>query len=293
MNVGGTTAHLGATQVRRVVEQEGPRSRPEALFPAFDRAVFDCHLDWLAPNFFDVARDQLVSSFHSWVIRTRHHTILVDTCAGNDRERPNNPGFHQLRTPYLSRLGAAGVDPDSVDYVLCTHLHADHCGWNTQRRDGRWMPTFPRAKYLFSAAELQAVEARSRAAGDVNAGVYEDSVLPVIEAGLVTTVSGLHAIEDGVVIEPAPGHTPGSVVLRVGDAGPQGLFTGDVMHHPIQVVRPDWNSRWCEDPEAARATRQRILQESADRDVTLFPGHFGRPYAGRVRSGPDGFRMVP
>ncbi|AMJ61558.1 MBL fold metallo-hydrolase [Bosea sp. PAMC 26642] len=279
---------IGDISVTRIGEFEGPRTKPEVLFPDFDRQTFERHLNWLAPDHYDPTEDRLMASFHSWLIRMPGLTVLVDTCAGNHKERPNNPGFHRLETPWLERLAEAGVAPEQVDIVMCTHLHVDHCGWNTRLRNGHWVPTFPNARYIFSCDELDHADTRRnpRRADDPNAGVFEDSVLPILLSGQASPVAGAHAINDALLIEPAPGHTVGSVTLRLTSAGRQGLFIGDIMHHPIQVYRPDWNSRYCEMPDAAIRTRRRILAESADADIVLLPAHFAAPHAGYVnRSG--------
>ena len=144
---------LHDVSVTRVVEQRGPGFAPDFLYPDWDPALLEEHRELMVPECFDVVSRRFIASIHSWVVRTRHHTILIDTCAGNHKERPSLPRFHQLDLPFLNRLSEAGVTPESVDYVMCTHLHADHCGWNTQLIDGRWEPTFPNARYVFSRKE--------------------------------------------------------------------------------------------------------------------------------------------
>ncbi|MSQ70060.1 MAG: MBL fold metallo-hydrolase [Betaproteobacteria bacterium] len=286
-----TPKRLGAFTIARVEELLGHGFKPDFLFPDWDPAVIEEHRDWMVPGFVDVAADRFISSIHSWVIRTAHHTIVVDTCAGNHKNRPGMERFHMLDTPYLARLRAAGVEPAEVDYVLCTHLHVDHAGWNTQLVDGRWAPTFPNAKYIFSRAEHDGIrDATGTQSGYRN--VYEDSVVPVMEAGQGLLVEGAHAIEDGLRIEPAPGHTGGSVVLWAESAGERAAFSGDIMHQPIQVYRPEWNSCFCELPEEARRTRRRVLQTCSEQNALLLPAHFAPPHAGRIRARGDGFAIA-
>ena len=161
-----TTWTVGAVSVTRVEEQLGFASLPpEKYLAGFERAVLERHLAWLVPNHYSPARDRLITSVHSWLIRTPRHTILVDCCAGNHKDRPGFARFHQLETPFLDRLRAAGVAPEEIDIVLCTHLHSDHVGWNTMRRDGHWVPTFPNARYLFSRAENEYGDPRRNPAG--------------------------------------------------------------------------------------------------------------------------------
>jgi glyoxylase-like metal-dependent hydrolase (beta-lactamase superfamily II) len=227
-------------------------------------------------------------------VRTPRHTILVDCCAGNHKERPGFARFHQLDTPYLARLRAAGAAPDDIDIVLCTHLHADHVGWNTMRRDSRWVPTFPNAKYLFSRIENEVGNPDRNPAAEADPQrnrAYRDSVLPVIESGQAVLLDGTHAIDDSMLVEPAPGHTGGHVILKLADRGERGLFCGDALHHPLQVYAPHWNSRFCELPDEARATRRRVLEHCAEHDALLFPVHFGDPHVAAIARTAEGFSL--
>jgi glyoxylase-like metal-dependent hydrolase (beta-lactamase superfamily II) len=286
---------IGGVTVTRVEEQLGFASLPpEKYLVGFERAAIEPHLHWLVPNHYSPEHNRLVSSVHSWLIRTPRHTILVDCCAGNHKERPGFARFHQLDTPYLERLRAAGVAPEEIDIVLCTHLHSDHVGWNTMLRDGRWVPTFPNARYLISRTENEIGDPRRSpaAAADLQrSNAYRDSVLPVIEAGQATLVDGMHAIDDTMLIEPAPGHTPGHVVLKLVDRGERALFAGDAIHHALQVYMPHWNSGFCEQPEQARATRRRLLEHCAEDRALLFPVHFGAPHVAAI--GRAGNAFVP
>jgi glyoxylase-like metal-dependent hydrolase (beta-lactamase superfamily II) len=284
---------IGAVTVTRVEEQIGFASfPPEQYLVGFERELLRRHLAWLAPNHYSPEHDRFVTSVHSWLIRTPRHTILLDCCAGNHKERPGFARFHQLDTPYLARLREAGVAPEDIDIVLCTHLHADHVGWNTMLRDGRWVPTFPNAKYLFSRAENEIGDPRRNPAADADlqrGGAYRDSVLPVIEAGQAVLLDGTHAIDDTMLVEPAPGHTPGHVILNLADRDARALFCGDVLHHPLQVYAPRWNSRFCELPVAARATRRRVLEHCAEHNALLFPVHFGAPHVAAIARTVDAF----
>lgn len=282
-----TKLNIGDVSITRIEESLEPDFEAPALFAQWQPDTLATHRHWLVPNHYSESDGRLILSIHSWLIKTRHHTILVDACGGNDKERPLFARFHRRKSPYLERLKAAGATPEDIDFVLCTHLHIDHVGWNTRLVDGRWVPTFPRAKYIFSKTDrdfwnpaLNPMELTT-GAGPL-AGIFEDSVLPVIAAKQDMPVEGVHAIEDGLVIEPAPGHTPGHVVLKLHSRGQRGIFSGDTMHHPIQIFHPDWNSSFCTAPEDARRTRRRILEECAEQKAYLMPAHFGSPHAVRV-----------
>jgi len=284
---------IGDATVRRIEEQVGFASLPPEKFLAgFDRELLARHLDWLVPHHYSVEDDRLITSIHSWLIRTGRHTVLLDSCAGNHKDRPGFARFHQLDTPFLQRLRAAGVQPEEIDIVLCTHLHADHVGWNTRLVDGRWVPTFPNAKYLFSRVENEIGDPRrnpAAAADLLRRNSYRDSVLPVIEAGQAVLIDGDHAIDDSLTIVPAPGHTPGHVAVWLENAAGRALFCGDAIHHVLQLHAAHWNSGFCELPDVARATRRRILEQCVEHRASLFPVHFGAPHVARVAAAGNAF----
>lgn len=293
-----STWTIGSTTVTRIEEQLGfANVPPERYFVGFERGLLENHLGWLAPDHYSPKHDRLVTSVHSWLIRTDRHTILLDCCAGNHKDRPWTPRFHQLDTPFLQRLRAAGAKPEDIDIVLCTHLHADHVGWNTVRRDGRWVPTFPNARYLFSKEEaVYWNPGRNRAMlDDPRRMTYLDSVLPVVEAGQAQLLEGDHEIEDGMLIEPAPGHTPGHVIMKLSMNGANAVFCGDAIHHALQVYAPHWNHMADERPEEAQLTRRRMLEDCAERSAWLFPTHFGAPHVAQIGATAGGFsaRFVP
>jgi glyoxylase-like metal-dependent hydrolase (beta-lactamase superfamily II) len=276
------SAHaIGKTAITQVIEQRGAGFAPDFLYPDWDPAVLREHADIMIPQCYDEAHGRFIASIHTWVLRTRHHTILIDSCAGNHKDRPSLPRFHQLNLPFLERLAASGVSPEAVHFVCCTHLHADHCGWNTRLIDGRWVPTFPNAKYVFSKKEYDHWSGPAGREG-FNAGVYEDSVLPVVANGQAQIVDGEAAIGDGLTFKPTPGHSIGHVAIELVDAGERGIFSGDIMHQPMQVFRPDWNSAFCEDPVQARTSRRWLLETAAEQASTVFTAHFANSSAGRV-----------
>lgn len=267
---------IGRVRVDNVVEWYGP-TRPTWLLPDASKEAVARHRDWLAPHFMD-ERGRFLMSIHSFIVRAPGLTVLVDTCVGNDKPRQNE-NWNMLKTDFLERLAASGCPPESVDLVLCTHLHVDHIGWNTQLSNGRWVPTFPRARYLFAKKEW---EHWSTVDGDEYGPIIADSVRPVVDAGRADFVEGDHRISDELRLEPTPGHTPGHVSLRIQSGGHQAVITGDLMHHPIQCGEPDWQSNFDGDPAMARATRRAFCARYADGDVTILGTHFGAPTAGRI-----------
>jgi glyoxylase-like metal-dependent hydrolase (beta-lactamase superfamily II) len=234
-------------------------------------------------------------SFHSVLVRTPDQTILVDTCLGNHKPRPHVDLWHQRQGPYLADLAAAGVTPDDIDIVMCTHLHADHVGWNTRLENGQWVPTFPNAKYLFAEKEVDYWEQQllTRPPEEVNHDSWADSVAPIIAAGKSVLVGAQDEIASGVSIMPAPGHTPGNVIVRLERSGEKAYLIGDSIHHPIQVDHPEWSSRFCWDAALSRETRLGILGRAADERALLVPAHFPTPTAARIRRTAAGFAIDP
>ncbi len=290
------TLQLGGFQVDRVVESEGPFAPLDFLLPGIAPDLVAAHSDWLQPRHVDPADGQAIMAFQSFVLRTRRHTIVIDTCVGNDKPRPLRPTWHLQQRPFLARMQAAGVAPEAVDFVLCTHLHADHVGWNTRLAEGRWVPTFPNARYVFARREYEHWERAHRAAlasgAEVpNHGSFADSVLPVMEAGRAVLVDTDHAIEDGVRLEAAPGHTPGNCVLHAQDGKDHAVFAGDVFHTAVQLADPSLSSRFCADPVASARTRAALCERYADTGTALLAAHFPAPVAGRIVRHRDAFRL--
>lgn len=244
-------------------------------------------------RFVNAVTGRLRMSFHSLVVETPQATVLIDTCIGNDKERPLLPDWHQQQSPYLQRLAALGLQPDDIDYVCCTHLHGDHVGWNTRLESGEWVPTFPQARYLFAADELDYWQRQVVSDPDgLYAQPWRDSVLPVLEAGRADAVAADHEIVAGLQLQPAPGHTPGNVVVRLGGNERRAVLSGDVLHHPVQIERPDWASVFDMDRRAAQATRESLLAELAETGAYLIGAHFADAAALVLRRTTRGFAYV-
>ena len=275
---------FGNVTINRLIEVEGPGYEPTFFFPDATMAGFAGEMDWLLPHFWDAAADTFLRCIQSYVVRTGHHTILVDSCVGHEKARPSTPAWDGLQSTWFDQLVAADVDPDEVDYVLCTHLHADHIGWNTRLENGRWVPTFPNAKYVFHKDEYRYWEEHGgewEGSGSMD-GAFEDSVLPVMEAGQLELVDNDFAIDDQFTLEPTPGHSPGHVCIDVNAPGQHLVLSGDVVHHPIQIAYPEWNSRFCVDPGQSRDSRRKFVARHADRDTLILPAHFASPAVGRI-----------
>jgi glyoxylase-like metal-dependent hydrolase (beta-lactamase superfamily II) len=285
--------HLpGPFDIVRVVEMEGAFRAPEFLFPEATEEAVRASKVATDPRFYNAETHKLVMSFHTLVIKTRRHNILVDTCIGNDKERPELLDWHQRTGPFLADLAAAGVPAESIDFVLCTHLHADHVGWNTKLFDGRWVPTFPNAKYLMARTEVEHWnEVRKTSDKPANHRSWDDSVQPILDAGQALVIDSDYEIEHGIHLIPAPGHTPGNVILHVSDGKESAYLIGDTIHHPLQIEHPDWSSSFCSDPNLSRVTRKEFLNTVAETDSLVMPAHFGTPTAVRITGDSTGYNF--
>ncbi len=270
---------LGRLTIERVVESIGMH-KPNFLFPELNINLLDIEKDWLIPNFVDRKTNDLIMSFHSYVIKSKNFNILVDTCVGNDKDRSKRPFWHKLNTPYLQKLKKIKLNPEDIDYVMCTHLHADHVGWNTRLINNEWVPTFPNAKYIFSKKEYDFWLDMINKDKTLNHGSFQDSVLPIINKGNYKLVEEGHCIDDFLAFESAPGHTPGNMVINVKSENDSAVLCGDTIHHAIQLSFPNLSSRFCEDPKLASETRIKLLNKLSDSNTFLLPAHF--PKIGKV-----------
>ena len=278
---------IGEVTVTKIVELEVTGGSRFILPQATYDAVLP--IGWLQPDFAD-ERGRLKMSIHALVVATPNRRILVDTCLGNDKENRRIPTWNKLQTNFLVDLAAAGFPHETVDTVVCTHLHVDHVGWNTMLLDGRWVPTFPNARYLMGRVEY--AHWMSQNGREDMTAILADSVAPIRDAGLVDLVESDHRICEEVSLVPTPGHTPGHVSVRITSRGEEALITGDFMHHPRQIARPEWSSTADTDPVEARHTREAMLTGLSDRPTLVIGTHFAGRTAGRVVREGDAFRLV-
>ena len=270
---------IGDVTITRVVESETPSDMTFILPDTVPENVRK-EARWLVPHFADDS-GQLRLSIHALAIESMGRRIIVDTCIGNHKPRPSF-NMDALHTAFLSDLTSAGFPRETVNLVLCTHLHLDHVGWNTMREGKRWVPTFPNARYLIGRREWEHW-------GPTDDVAIADSVRPVFEAGLVDLVETNHRITDELWLEPTPGHTPGHVSVRISSRGQEAVITGDLMHHPIQCRYPDWPNLIDSDKEQGCRTRRAFVERYANQPVLIFGTHFATPSAGHILKEDGGF----
>lgn len=243
-------------------------------------------MPWLVPHYAN-AEGRLRLNVQSWIVETPTNRIIVDTCIGNDKTNRSVPAWNGLNKPFLNDLAAAGYPADTIDTVICTHLHIDHVGWNTKLVDGKWVPTFTNARYLFGKTEYDHWAAHSPE-GEHKA-VFEDSVQPIVDAGYADLIGSDHRIGDEVSLIATPGHSPGHMSILVTSGGQQALLTGDVAHHPCQMAHLDWSSTADSDPVQSIEARKMLFSRFADTPTLVFGGHYDPGHI--VRDG-DAFRLI-
>ena len=280
----GTTFHVGDMRVDRIIEQELPGFDPFEFFPNLTKEVLENNRHVVEPQALDPKSGLLSFTMQSFVVRAGGLNILIDSCIGNDKDRPTRPLWHmKTDTTYMDALNAAGLTVDDIDLVMCTHLHPDHVGWNTRLENGRWVPTFPKARYVFSEKELDYWTAQNKKQPILH---FEDSVLPIVEAGRTQLVKSDIELANGVQLLPTPGHTPDHYSVRLASAGKEAIVTGDLIHSPLQCACTHLHVRPDVDPAQGLATRNAFMDKYAETDTLIAATHFPSPSTGHfVRAG--------
>ena len=278
---------IGDVTITSIVERDGPWRTPETMFPAYDPELGRKYLAEMDPVVFDPATGKMVITYQTFIVRTPHHVILVDTCTGEDKGYPAPWDFS--KQPWLDGLAANGLGFDDIDYVFCTHLHIDHCGWNTKLVDGRWVPTFPNAKYIFHKREYDFWAEAAKASDDPRDNVWKMNCLPVVEAGQALLVDDDFSLDDTVTLTPTPGHSPCHCCVNISSKGMRASVTGDMMHHALQCREPGWSTIFDIDPVQAAQSRRDFLGSVADTSTLILPVHFPSPTLGRIEADGDRF----
>ena len=276
---------IGNVNITRIIEQEDTSMRAEVILPEATRENV-LPIEWLKPHFIDEHGD-LITSIYSLLEHSGDKRIVIDTCVGNDKLR-GVPMWNKLQGAVLDEIAAAGFPRESVDYVVCTHLHQDHVGWNTREVDGRWVPTFPRARYLFARVEWEHWSHEKELGF---AATLNESVRPLIDTDQADLVESDHKLTDEVLLEATPGHTPGHVAVRIASGGVRAMITGDLTHHPVQWAEPDWGMPADSDRAQATATRRRLIDAHADGGLLVIGTHYAPPTAGEIVSHEGGWRF--
>jgi glyoxylase-like metal-dependent hydrolase (beta-lactamase superfamily II) len=267
------TIELGDVSVTRVPHLDDWPLSPAAFFPGGDAELWEANRSWLSPAHWDADADRVRVAVQSWLLRSADRTILIDTGLAADTARPGVPAGAAFPTA----LAAVGVTPADVDLVICTHLHADHVGWNTRLdASGRRVPTFPNARYVISRPDLDFFDsaALTEEPGR-SATVHAESIEPILRAGQALIWDDAYVIDENLRLALAPGHTPGHGVVTLDSGGDRAIFVGDLLHAPVQLLEPQSSSCFCHDPVTAARTRRTLLRWAADHAALVIPAHFG------------------
>jgi glyoxylase-like metal-dependent hydrolase (beta-lactamase superfamily II) len=270
---------IGDVEVARIVEINAFEDNMWMLLKDCTAEEVQQH-KWLVPHFCTPAGMMLIS-FQCFVLRSRGKSVMIDTCIGSDRKREYDV-FCNLRTTFLEDLAAAGFPPEKIDTVLCTHLHFDHVGWNTKLVNGKWVPTFPQARYLFGKQEFDHWMHLKATGGYHDFEHLHDSIDPILEAGLADFIGPGHQVTEEVSLFPTPGHTPGHVSVLIQSRGQEAIITGDMMHHPIQLIEPERQANFDMDKAQGARTRREFVDRVADKDILIIGSHFCDPTSGWV-----------
>ena len=262
------------------------------FFPNFTKEIYEENRSWLEPNFIDPSNGALVLCIQGFVIKTPHHNILIDTCVGNHKPRPTRPFWNMLNHDRFEKsLAATGLTANDIDFVMCTHLHGDHVGWNTRLENGRWVPTFPKARYVMSDRELNYWTQREKD-NAASCPWITDSVLPIIAAKREQVVKSDFAFNDQVKFVPSPGHTIDHFSVLVGPAGADVLITGDMIHSPVQGKYPEFGMMSDYDSKQAGETRRKIFDRFCEEPTIMCATHSPHPSMGHVRRWGNGYKFV-
>jgi glyoxylase-like metal-dependent hydrolase (beta-lactamase superfamily II) len=274
---------VGKVKIKKFVEMETVGSTRFILPAATNDEIRK--LPWLIPHL-ATEEGRLKMSIHSLVVETPTRRIVIDTGLGNDKQGRNVPTWNNRSTPFLETMTAAGFPPESIDTVLCTHLHVDHVGWNTRLSGGKWVPTFPRARYVFGKTEYEYW--RDHSTEPDKQAVFGDSVKPIVDADRAELIPSDYRLSDEISVIPTAGHSPGHMSILIQSDGEQGLLTGDVAHHPCQMAHLGWSSTADSDQGQSAATRRQLFGRFADTPTLVIGGHYS---AGHIKRDGDAFRF--
>jgi glyoxylase-like metal-dependent hydrolase (beta-lactamase superfamily II) len=282
---------IGSATIHRIVEQEGPFFDAMPFFPGMTKEFLDENRAWLQPRYLD-ANDKLILCIQSYVVQTPHHTIMIDTCVGNHKPRPTRSFWNMMTSDrYEKSLAASGFSVNDIDFVMCTHLHTDHVGWNTRLENGRWVPTFPNARYVFADREL-AFWTKRQQDDPVACPWIVDSVLPIVAANRADIVTSAHAFNDLVTLIPTPGHTIDHYSVKVGRPGADAIITGDMIHSPLQARFPEQGMMADYDSKQAGESRRALFGRVCDTSTLMCTAHFPSPSIGRVVRHREAFDFI-
>ncbi len=272
---------VGDVTITSIIERDGPWRKPEEMFPAYKPEFGREHLPTLPPEIIDPVSGRMIITYQTFVVRTPRLTVLIDTCTGEDKGYPAPMDFP--KQPWLDNFAAAGLRFEDITHVFCTHLHIDHCGWNTVLRDGRWVPTFPNAKYIFHKDEYAFWAQATKEGKNPPGNVWTYNCLPIVEAGQALLVDDAYQLDETFTLTPTPGHSPHHCCVNIRSKGQHAVVIGDLMHHALQCRNPDLYTIFDYDKEQGIRSRKAFLEQVADTPTMVLPVHFPNPTVGHIK----------
>ena len=277
--------HIGDIQINRIVEMASPFDTVSNFFANAEPTEVEACRSQFEPWALCPTTGKIILVVQSYLVRTAHHTILIDTCVGCDKTIPFYADWNNRKDrSWLHKLSGCGVSVTDIDFVFCTHLHCDHVGWNTQRVDGRWVPTFPNAKYIISRTDFE-IALQNNTIG------YQENILPIVETNQIELVETDYRLNDNIWLESTPGHTLGHVAVGLSSKGQEAVMCGDLAHSPIQCLHPEWHAESDDDPMLAVETRKNFFYENCDRDRLVLSAHFPEPSVGKIIHGANAYQF--
>ena len=281
------TLTIGDVTITSIIERDGPWRKPADMFPAYNAEIGQRHLAEMDPVVFEQSSGRMVITYQTFLVRTPKHTVLVDTCTGEDKGYPAPMDFP--KQPWLDGFAAAGLSFEAITHVFCTHLHIDHTGWNTKLVNGRWVPTFPNAKYIFHKDEYAYFEQATKEGKNPPGNVWSYNCRPIVEAGQALLVDNGYQLDDTFSLTPTPGHSPRHMCVNITSKGQRAVVTGDMMHHALQCREPEWSTIFDTDRAEAAQSRRTFLARVADTSTFILPIHFPSPTVGLIKPHGHGF----
>lgn len=246
-------------------------------------------IEWLKPPY--RTEDFLMNAdSQAFFVEMNGRLFVVDTCVGNEKEVLGVDGFNNLNLPFLEAMEQAGIDRNKVTDVICTHLHFDHVGWNTYKKEGKWLPTFPNAKYHFAKEEYDYWKndgIKNHSLGPLENISFNESIDPIVEAGLVNFIEVNQNLGDGISVRSSPGHSKAHVNVHFNAGDTEFIIAGDMCHHPCQIAQTDWAAVIDYDQKESSETRRKILSELSGSETLVTCTHFCNPSFGLISGNKD------
>jgi glyoxylase-like metal-dependent hydrolase (beta-lactamase superfamily II) len=265
------TAKVGDVELTAVLDMIPPPREPSAMFPEVPATAWEPYKDTLEDG-------QLQLYYGAFVVQSGGTTILVDTGMGPgphpDRGNRNGNLYEVVSDVVLppdNRRNTNVSPSDQINFVIHTHLHPDHVGWNLRYSGGMPAPYFRRARYIISKPDYDYFTEEKMLQQSPH---IQRQVIPLRRLRLQQIVEGEHEVTDGIMVVPAPGHTPGHQVVLINSGGQKAMVAGDLLHTIAQVSESSWCAGVDYDKAQSAASREKLLDLAEKEGWIIAAGHF-------------------